>query len=65
MLEWLLYAILIIMVLNFFLSFIVVDNRIVGIILLLVVLGLFFGGPRRGVRGFCANDRPPAQDTAA
>lgn len=60
MLEWLLYIILIIMILNFFFSFLAIDNRIVGIILLLVVLGFFFGGPRRGMRGFCANDLPPA-----
>lgn len=61
MLYTLLYIVLILMILNIMFSFVPIDSRVSGIIMILVIFVLLFGGPGdgRGRRFWCENDQLP------
>lgn len=63
MLYTILLVILIIMLLNIMFSFVPIDNRIAGVIMILVIIFLLFGGLGGGRRGLCTKEPLPTQDT--
>lgn len=63
MLYTILLIILIIFLLNIMFSFVPIDNRIAGVIMILVIIFLLFGGLGGGRRGLCEKLPPVTQDS--